>query len=413
MAIHWAQVKVDAAEDDELLELMHRCNFLGLVLGIESIDSNILRLYNKNQTIENIKDSIKKFHKHKLGTVGSFIFGSDEDSIEIIRRTTEFVKKIPIDFFFPWIQCPYPGTALYKELKGNGRLLTEEWKFYDATHVVFLPKNITPHELQKEYIKGYRNFYSLGRLIRKAFNKKYSFKLKVIIMGAWYFFNFSKWMRDLEKYVTKLKYNYENKKGLKMKMNYFCQLTFIERLKEFFILFYLFSIYSLKFKKEINNIIKRGIVTSRQEQKSLRLKKMFLAGACGGYLASKYINSEIKDFSFHLKHANFFAYWSNNIIAFDAAMDGNKLNKLESLNLLTRCMLAICTGKEKVDFSDLSPDLQLKYQEVFNKPLEIPKDSLFYPNSEIFRFENLAVILGLQLGKYVSQFYLLSSSGYR
>jgi hypothetical protein len=65
---------------------------------------------------------------------------------------------------------PLPGTQLFKQLENENRLLHRQWQFYDAMHVVFQPRNLTPLELQQGMIDCFEEFYSYTNAANDAIN---------------------------------------------------------------------------------------------------------------------------------------------------------------------------------------------------------------------------------------------------
>jgi hypothetical protein len=56
---------------------------------------------------------------------------------------------------------PLPGTQVYAEMKQQGRLLNEDWQWYNGkTRVAFRPCQMTPEELYAGYMWFRRSFYS-------------------------------------------------------------------------------------------------------------------------------------------------------------------------------------------------------------------------------------------------------------
>ena len=58
-----------------------------------------------------------------------------------------------------------PGTQQFEELDREGRILERDWSFYDAQHVVFRPKQMTPLHLLQETIKANKSFYATWKPI--------------------------------------------------------------------------------------------------------------------------------------------------------------------------------------------------------------------------------------------------------
>ena len=54
------------------------------------------------------------------------------------------------------VLTPLPGTRLRDRLKNESRLLKKTWKNYTFYDVNFIPKNMTPHQLQKGLLKTHK-----------------------------------------------------------------------------------------------------------------------------------------------------------------------------------------------------------------------------------------------------------------
>ncbi len=163
-----AQVRADAAFDDELIDLMRRSGCSIVFIGFESINPETLKAYNKQQTAEEIKESIKRFHEYGIRIHGMFVFGGDADTAETIRETTDFAIEARIDTVQFMVLTPMPGTPLYSELEKEGRILTYDWSLYDGHHTVMKPVLMSPEELQIETEQALKKFYSLSRVLKNV-----------------------------------------------------------------------------------------------------------------------------------------------------------------------------------------------------------------------------------------------------
>ncbi len=161
-----AQVRVDAARDEELLELMRQAGAGIVYIGLESINPATLEQYNKQQTVDDIIYAIQRFHKYGMRVHGMFVFGGDGDTIQTIRDTVDFALKARVDTVQFLTLTPLPGTPLFAQLEKEGRLLTKEWELYDGHHAVFQPAQMTPEELQRETLLAFKRFYSLHNLLK-------------------------------------------------------------------------------------------------------------------------------------------------------------------------------------------------------------------------------------------------------
>ena len=161
-----AQVRAEAARDDELLALMKRSGCGIVYIGFESINPATLEGYNKQQTVEDIEEAIRRFHDYGIRIHGMFVFGADTDTVETIRETARFAMRSRIDSIQFMNLTPFPNTPFYDKLEAEGRILTRDWTLYDGHHTVFQPALLAPEELQFETIKAMKSFYSLKNILQ-------------------------------------------------------------------------------------------------------------------------------------------------------------------------------------------------------------------------------------------------------
>jgi radical SAM superfamily enzyme YgiQ (UPF0313 family) len=168
-----AQVSVRAAKDLEMLKLMRRSGCRIVFVGFESIDSNSLALYNKRQSIEDIRLAIRRFHEQGIWVHGMFVTGSDAEGIETIRATGRFAIEEDIDTVQFIMLTPLPGTPVFDSMNDQGRLLTKDWSMYDGHHAVFKPAQMSPDELVSETMSAMSSVYSPGRILGLAARGKF------------------------------------------------------------------------------------------------------------------------------------------------------------------------------------------------------------------------------------------------
>lgn len=178
-----SQFRIEVARDKELLDLLKRSTCSTLFIGVESINPKTLKDYNKRQTVEEIKSSISTLLTTGMNVHTMFILGSDSDDEKSIEETIRFSKACKSSTTQFSILFPIPGTDLYKEMKEKNRIFINDWDYYDGSHSVILPKQISPYRLQKKFIHGYKYFYNstlplwvlsrIGFFMWKFPNRKY------------------------------------------------------------------------------------------------------------------------------------------------------------------------------------------------------------------------------------------------
>ncbi|MDO8735792.1 MAG: radical SAM protein [Thermoleophilia bacterium] len=171
LGIYWlSQGSIDMADDEELMELAERSGCVGMLVGIESLsDENIAEMGKKaSNRVSEYEDKIRIFHKHKIGLIGCFVFGFDGDDKSVFRKTIDFIKRNNIDCPQLTVLTPFPGTSLRCELEAQGRIIHSRWEKYDVGNVVYIPKNMTPEELQRRYNEMCGKVYSRLSIIRRS-----------------------------------------------------------------------------------------------------------------------------------------------------------------------------------------------------------------------------------------------------
>lgn len=153
--------RTDLADDEELLCLMEKANLSRVLVGIESLNQKSLDSINKHQTISDIKKCAEALSRHKIRLIASLVLGMDDDNIDDIRQSVNFVRTIEAYQLQPAILTPFPGTRIYEKYKEEKRIINNDWQYYDMMNVNFIPKLIPPWELQKEFFKSLKRFYTL------------------------------------------------------------------------------------------------------------------------------------------------------------------------------------------------------------------------------------------------------------
>ena len=167
------QARYEVGFDDEMLDLLKKAGFFELDMGIEFIDDKSFETYHKKSTKDEIVRSIKNIRKHGLSVRGLFILGSDDQEKGVGDQLADFVIENHIQGVL--IQSMYfvPGTPVYETHKD--RLLHRNWGLYNG-NAVHYPKNMTPYELQLEYIHASKKIYSFRRLIHALIFEDYVHK---------------------------------------------------------------------------------------------------------------------------------------------------------------------------------------------------------------------------------------------
>jgi len=171
--IRWvSQASINAAHDEEFLNLISRSGCEGLLIGFESLERETLRLMKKkfNTMGGGYEVALEKLRRYKIRLYSTFIFGYDRDTEKTFDATVEFANRHRFYMAAFNHLTPFPGTPLYERLKEKGQLLYDAWWLdpsYSYNKIPFKPELLEPEELQRLCIKARANFYSVPSILRR------------------------------------------------------------------------------------------------------------------------------------------------------------------------------------------------------------------------------------------------------
>ncbi len=159
--------------DTELLELARKSGCRGLLVGFESVSEDSLADQHKRFNQPKLyRDFIHDLQQLGIAINGTFAFGSDGDTIDSFDQVIDFVMENRIELPRFAILAPFPGTALFRRLEGEGRIHHRNWEDFDGQHVVFEPKNMSAGELMDGHHRVWRKVYSTKAILHRCRGKK-------------------------------------------------------------------------------------------------------------------------------------------------------------------------------------------------------------------------------------------------
>jgi radical SAM superfamily enzyme YgiQ (UPF0313 family) len=140
--------------DDETCKLMKRMNVSAVFFGLESGSEKILAYLKKNTvTVEQNRNAIKKCKEHGITTVGSFVFGSPQETKEDIEQTMKLVNDPNLDIVDGFPLTPLPGTDVWEYAKSKGIVSDDNFDFdlLDMKKPIFLSEVMSKEEFEKVF----------------------------------------------------------------------------------------------------------------------------------------------------------------------------------------------------------------------------------------------------------------------
>lgn len=174
LKIRWvSQSSINAAHDEEFLDLLVKSGCQGVLIGFESLNPANLKTMNKtfNTARGGFEKALSNLRKHRIRVYGTFIFGYDGDTPESFGPTVEFAREHAFYIAAFNHLTPFPGTPLYKRLAAEGRLLYDAWwldERYSYNKIPFQPRGIGTEELQRQCVAARRRFYSWPSILKRS-----------------------------------------------------------------------------------------------------------------------------------------------------------------------------------------------------------------------------------------------------
>jgi len=169
----WAQCSIEVAQHDDVLRLAAESGCLAVFVGIETFsEANLTRVRKRQNKVEQYRKAVKAFHDVGIAVHAGLVVGLEEDTTESLRRIPEAIRELGIDLPFVNLLTPFPKTLVRSELESECRLLRSKWQEHNGAAVTFLPRWMTPNELEQAYWEVHHQLYSLretgGRIWRSV-----------------------------------------------------------------------------------------------------------------------------------------------------------------------------------------------------------------------------------------------------
>lgn len=148
LKISWAAMCDAIVTTREMIKAMSEAGCVTAMFGLESADPAILKRIGKPLDLEKLKDVLKWCHEFGIETHVTNCYGMTGDTIETMKKTHEFTKRLDVDSLQCSIAIPYPGTRFYDEAQEKGWLVTTNWDEFDGRPIVNYP-NLSIQQIEE------------------------------------------------------------------------------------------------------------------------------------------------------------------------------------------------------------------------------------------------------------------------
>lgn len=129
------EASMNLADDDELLEMMKRCEFRFVFMGIETPDPDLLAVTQKKMnSMKPIVERIHHVYKHGISISAGFILGFDSEKPGIADAMIECIEETGIMVAMVGLLVALPNTQLTRRLMLEGRMI-------DCNHQLIPPSS--------------------------------------------------------------------------------------------------------------------------------------------------------------------------------------------------------------------------------------------------------------------------------
>ncbi len=184
------QIDITIANDEELLTLLADCNFQAVMIGIESVNEDSLKDFNKQQNLRfPIREAVQKIQSYGIVVLAHMIIGADSDDTTVFQRTSDFIADANIVHHLCHPLAAPPGTKMWYELKRAGRIIhTDNPEIADKLDIIsnIIPRQMTRVELFEGLADYWESIYDPEKFTQRAltFIKGVQYKPKIKEPGA-------------------------------------------------------------------------------------------------------------------------------------------------------------------------------------------------------------------------------------
>ncbi|MBN1552168.1 cobalamin-dependent protein [bacterium] len=176
--------------DLELLKLMKKAGFALVSFGVETGSERLLKMIQKNETMEQIEQAVAWSHEAGLKVRGTLILGLPTETLDDSIATINWAKNLKLDFAKFSLATPYPGTVLFDKALKQGMKVTD-WSHFSSMagfadyDPVYVPEGRDAKELAQLQKRAMREFYMRPKQIWNLIRNITSFNdIKMYYYGA-------------------------------------------------------------------------------------------------------------------------------------------------------------------------------------------------------------------------------------
>jgi anaerobic magnesium-protoporphyrin IX monomethyl ester cyclase len=157
----WCLSRIDLLlRNEEMVKEMVRAGAKSVFIGVESSSPRTLEELRKGIHVDETVQTVEMLKRNGLEIHASYILGGLHDTVKTIHDTIRFAKRLDTNVAQFAILTPYPGTAIYQQVKDRIFKWRSPWSFFDMQHLVFKHDHLSFIRMEWLLFKAHLLYYT-------------------------------------------------------------------------------------------------------------------------------------------------------------------------------------------------------------------------------------------------------------
>lgn len=160
----WCLSRIDLLlRNEEMVKEMVGAGAKSVFIGVESSNPETLEALKKGIDVESTVQAVAMLKQNGLQIHASYILGGLHETVKTIHETIHFAKRLDTDVAQFSILTPYPGTAIYQQVKDRIFKWRSPWSFFDMQHLVFKHDHLSFIRMEWLLLKAHLLYYTRSK----------------------------------------------------------------------------------------------------------------------------------------------------------------------------------------------------------------------------------------------------------
>jgi radical SAM superfamily enzyme YgiQ (UPF0313 family) len=179
LKVPWGgQTTIDIGDDPAVLSALRQANCRLLLFGLETLEPENERQLNKEQyPVAEFEGQITRVQRAGIRAGAYFMFGLDHDTVGSFEKVCQFIDRTRVAVPYLHLLVPIPGTAIYHQLKSEGRLLAEVFGNYldrspefsvPCSRVYYQPLHMSGADVERRFLELNKEVYGLSKIFGRC-----------------------------------------------------------------------------------------------------------------------------------------------------------------------------------------------------------------------------------------------------